>query len=196
MNETPVLCIRPTDGPRRLYNPYEMSAGQVLTSDYISPVHRADYIIDMTTTNLEILQRFLLLLQDRIKKSRQSFVYYTILYHLILIPVALLALAVSIVSFVISSEVLDSQTNRYLNLTIGIVAIIIAAGHTVINYLEFDLKRQNFALQRSMCQTLHEKIEFSDLVTLPKNELLKDLEHQLDKVNRFVKYSFPSIFTR
>jgi len=155
------------------------------------PVMIRDTIIDMSNTPVQIINHFLQHVNKQARNCRKGIIYYSIWYHALFIPIGLASLAVSIIAFLVSTDVLTESTDRKLNFTIGVLAILISFGHASINYLELDMKRNNFNQVRKMYINLKERIEYSDKAGLEKHVLIQILETEVLRVRQHIQYRLP-----
>lgn len=130
------------------------------------------------------------------KKCKYGINYYTIIYYTVFIPVAITSgLIIPLISYLVAAGIFSGSTNRYLSLTVGMLAILVAFGHTAINYLEVDSKRNNYHLLYNMYQNKLHNLEPENnarYIEYNNIQLTSKLDKSLSKIkqNHYYKYPF------
>lgn len=149
-------------------------------------------------TNTQNQQKILNFFIKKYSKEKDVYAtaayYYTVLYKLYFITTTILMSIVSILSFVVASNVFSKDTNTWVSLSTGIISIV---GTTIYNL------SVGFKLQVKLDQFNQSNIDFDDLLTelsFKKYDhdetcahILKDIEVTIAKIKNRNKFAIPKI---
>lgn len=150
--------------------------------------------------NVQNQQKILNFFIKKYEKEKHTFAavayYYTVLYKIYFITTTILMSIISILSFVVASNVCSSSANTWISLSTGILGIICT---TIYNL------STGFKLQVKLDQFNQSNIDFDDLLTeltfkkYEKDEtcahILKDIEVTIAKIKNRNKFAIPKIVT-
>jgi len=162
-----------------------------LRSD-LSSLNQIAQVSDVSPIS-SLKEDFLDYLYSRRRASTKSFYFVSGLLYPVILIVYLLSLAVSVLSFLIVSDVFPDE-NEALGVAAGIVSIFVGAGNQFLNWAQLDVKRQNYVIQRQTCQKIWDKVYFLDQSQYNLAKYIKLIDHYYGKLGRVTKHRPLSFF--
>lgn len=150
--------------------------------------------IDLTkSTNIkDIIESFITRFEKEKKMCYKSYLFYYICYHTLFIPIGIISLITAIISFLITSRLYSNDINYSLTVIIGCLSIVTTFGHSFINYLKLNTKKEMFkeAINDYCC--LIDRLQFTEFfVGYNEYELIKSIEKKMLKIKSRLKYGHP-----
>jgi len=136
---------------------------------------------------LRLRNKFLDYLTKRKRNCTRSFYFFSVLYYPVVITIYFLSVSITVLSFLIASNVYPNQ-NETFGLVVGITSVFIGAGNQYLNWSKLDAKRQNFLLQREFCQLIWQKIYFLPIERYNLKSFNKLINRYYHKLSGITKY--------
>lgn len=123
--------------------------------------------------------------------------YYGILLGGIFIPTAFLITLASALSFIVGSDVLEPDVNKWMSITVGLIGILIQLSYSLVTGFKLQTKHDLFNQEHNDYEDLIQDVKFTQYIpneSLPT--ILDRLKSQTMKVQKRNKYIVPWIIYR
>ena len=131
----------------------------------------------------------------RKQTSMTSFVIYSIAFYLLTIIIYLCGLTIAVLGFLVAADRVGGNQEMF-NLVIGLVSLGANAATSMVNWMELDVKRQNFLLQKTYCQSLLSRVELDSHYQLTLAQYQKRILDYYAKLSKMTKYRPLSMLLR